>query len=254
MASSATTSALRPVEEAPGGAHRKVNYHGHVGQIEKRFVCLRKILGRAGPPHRLDQTLHKREKYLLRAGLRLDQMVRGRNHQCRAKLHRPASCPARQPGRDHLGRRRPEGVETYHLPGTARRGLPSRQCPKSHGVKKGDTVTIYLPMIPEAAYAMLACARIGAVHSVVFGGFSPDSLAGRIEDCRSKGLITADEGPRRPQGAAEGQCRRGAPESPESSRRCSSSSAPAAPSIGSMAATSGTGRMAKASAEVLPRR
>src|SRR3990170_2294235 len=65
---------------------------------------------------------------------------------------------------------------------------------KSHGVKKGDRVTIYLPMIPEIAYAMLACARIGAVHSVVFGGFSPDSLAGRIEDCKSKFLITADEG------------------------------------------------------------
>jgi acetyl-CoA synthetase len=65
---------------------------------------------------------------------------------------------------------------------------------KTHGVKKGDTVTIYLPMIPEAAYAMLACARIGAVHSVVFGGFSAESLAGRIEDCRSKLLITADEG------------------------------------------------------------
>ncbi len=54
---------------------------------------------------------------------------------------------------------------------------------KAQGVKKGDRVTIYMPMIPEAAYAMLACARIGAVHSVVFGGFSPDSLAGRIEDC-----------------------------------------------------------------------
>jgi acetyl-CoA synthetase len=65
---------------------------------------------------------------------------------------------------------------------------------KKLGVKKGDRVTIYLPMIPEAAYAMLACARIGAVHSVVFGGFSPDSLAGRIDDCRSKLVITADEG------------------------------------------------------------
>ncbi|HTV87819.1 MAG TPA: acetate--CoA ligase [Stellaceae bacterium] len=62
------------------------------------------------------------------------------------------------------------------------------------GVKKGDRVTIYMPMIPEAAVAMLACARIGAVHSVVFGGFSPDSLASRIEDCRSTVLITADEG------------------------------------------------------------
>lgn len=65
---------------------------------------------------------------------------------------------------------------------------------KKHGVKKGDFVTIYLPMIPEAAYAMLACTRIGAVHSVVFGGFSPDSLADRIRDCDSSFLITADEG------------------------------------------------------------
>ena len=65
---------------------------------------------------------------------------------------------------------------------------------KAQGVKKGDRVTIYLPMIPEAAVAMLACARIGAIHSVVFGGFSPDSLAGRIEDCGSTVLITADEG------------------------------------------------------------
>ncbi|MGO4406847.1 acetate--CoA ligase [Bosea sp. RAF48] len=65
---------------------------------------------------------------------------------------------------------------------------------KEHGVKKGDRVTIYLPMIPEAAYAMLACARIGAIHSVVFGGFSPDSLASRIEDSDSKIVITADEG------------------------------------------------------------
>jgi acetyl-CoA synthetase len=64
------------------------------------------------------------------------------------------------------------------------------------GVKKGDRVTIYLPMIPEAAYAMLACARIGAVHSVVFGGFSPSSLVGRIQDASSAVLITADEGVR----------------------------------------------------------
>src|ERR1700761_4572823 len=65
---------------------------------------------------------------------------------------------------------------------------------KARGVQKGDRVTIYLPMIPEAAYAMLACARIGAIHSVVFGGFSPDSLAGRIIDCDSQLVITADEG------------------------------------------------------------
>jgi len=65
---------------------------------------------------------------------------------------------------------------------------------KHYGVQKGDRVTIYMPMIPEAAYAMLACSRIGAIHSVVFGGFSPDALAGRILDCDSKFLITADEG------------------------------------------------------------
>jgi acetyl-CoA synthetase len=65
---------------------------------------------------------------------------------------------------------------------------------KAHGVKKGDRVTIYLPMIPEAACAMLACARIGAIHSVVFGGFSPESLASRISDAKSTILITADEG------------------------------------------------------------
>ncbi|MGX5845450.1 acetate--CoA ligase [Mesorhizobium sp. PL10] len=65
---------------------------------------------------------------------------------------------------------------------------------KKHGVKKGDRVTIYMPMIPEAAYAMLACTRLGAIHSIVFGGFSPDALAGRIDDCKSTFVITADEG------------------------------------------------------------
>ena len=67
---------------------------------------------------------------------------------------------------------------------------------KSRGVKKGDRVTIYMPMIPEAVYAMLACARIGAIHSIVFGGFSPESLKGRIVDCKSDIIITADEGRR----------------------------------------------------------
>ena len=67
---------------------------------------------------------------------------------------------------------------------------------KSLGVQKGDRVTIYLTMIPELAYVMLACARIGAVHSIIFGGFSPDSIATRINDCESDYLITADEGVR----------------------------------------------------------
>ena len=65
---------------------------------------------------------------------------------------------------------------------------------KAQGIKKGDIVTIYMPMIPELAYAMLACARIGAIHSVVFGGFSPESLVGRIQGCDSNCVVTADEG------------------------------------------------------------
>src|SRR5690606_30617879 len=67
---------------------------------------------------------------------------------------------------------------------------------KQHGVQRGDRVCIYMPMIPEAAYAMLACARIGAVHSVVFGGFSPEALKDRIQDADCRLVITADEGMR----------------------------------------------------------
>ncbi|MFS2316753.1 acetate--CoA ligase [Maricaulis sp. D1M11] len=73
---------------------------------------------------------------------------------------------------------------------------------KSLGVAKGDRVMIYMPMVPEAAYAMLACARIGAVHTVVFGGFSPDAIAGRIEDCGARFVVTVDEGVRGGKGVA----------------------------------------------------
>jgi acetyl-CoA synthetase len=94
-----------------------------------------------------------------------------------------------------------EGDDPTHDEKITYRQLHERVCKfanvlKANGVRKGDRVTIYLPMIPEAAYAMLACARIGAVHSVVFGGFSPDSLAGRIDDADSKFVITSDEGVR----------------------------------------------------------
>jgi len=67
---------------------------------------------------------------------------------------------------------------------------------RGQGVRRGDVVCIYMPMIPEAAVAMLACTRIGAIHSVIFGGFSPDALAGRIEDSNAKVVITSDEGVR----------------------------------------------------------
>ena len=92
-----------------------------------------------------------------------------------------------------------EGDDPYYDKKITYRELHENVCRfanvlKKNGAKKGDRVTIYMPMIPEAAYAMLACTRIGAVHSIVFGGFSPDSLAGRINDCDSKLIITADEG------------------------------------------------------------
>jgi acetyl-CoA synthetase len=92
-----------------------------------------------------------------------------------------------------------EGDDPKHSRKLTYRELHARVCRaanalKSLGVRKGERVTIYMPMIPDAAVAMLACSRIGAIHSVVFGGFSPDSLAGRIEDCGSTVVITADEG------------------------------------------------------------
>ena len=71
----------------------------------------------------------------------------------------------------------PDGQQAHHLSRTARAGLPAGQCDEDPRRQQGRRVTIYLPMVPEAAVAMLACARIGAIHSVVFGGFSPDSLA-----------------------------------------------------------------------------
>ncbi len=121
-------------------------------------------------------------------------MVRGRRPQCFGQLHRPASEEA-----GHQTAIIWEGDDPYHDKKITYRELYEHVCRfanvlKAHGVRKGDRVTIYMPMIPEAAYAMLACTRIGAVHSVVFGGFSPDSLAGRINDAKSKFVITADEG------------------------------------------------------------
>lgn len=74
--------------------------------------------------------------------------------------------------------------------------MPLCQRAAGPGIKKGDVVAIYMPMVPEAAVAMLACARIGAIHSVIFGGFSPEAVAGRIVDSNSKLVITADEGVR----------------------------------------------------------
>ncbi|MBC7990251.1 MAG: AMP-binding protein, partial [Luteimonas sp.] len=90
------------------------------------------------------------------------------------------------------------GSSAFMRSGSQVSGCPSTTAAnqRSRGIKRGDRVMIYMPMIPEAAAAMLACARIGAVHSVCFGGFSPESLAGRIADCGAIAVITADEGVR----------------------------------------------------------
>ena len=115
---------------------------------------------------RCGRRLHRRRPHPL---------VRRRRAQRVGQLPRPASGQARRQDRDHLGRRRSRQVQAHHLSRAARRSLPLANALKELGVKKGDRVTIYLPMIPEAALAMLACARIGAIHSVVFGGFSPEA-------------------------------------------------------------------------------
>ena len=128
------------------------------------------------------------------------------------------------------GRATTRRVEEDHLSRAAREVCRMANVLRNRGVKKGDRVTIYLPMIPEAAYAMLACARIGAIHSVVFGGFSPDSLAGRIEDCEVEVRHHRRRGPaRRPQGAAQGQRRRGDRAGRRGVDHVSSCAAPAAP-------------------------
>ena len=124
-------------------------------------------------------------------------LVRRRHAQRVVQLPRPARVAGqRRPGRVPLGRRTRRHPHD-HLRRTARRGAAFANVLKSLGIEQGDRVNIYLPMIPEAAVAMLACARIGAPHSVVFGGFSAQSLADRINDAEAKVLITADGGYRR---------------------------------------------------------
>ena len=114
---------------------------------------------------------------------------------------------------------------------------------KARGVKKGDRVSIYMPMIPEAAVAMLACTRIGAVHSIVFGGFSPDALNDRILDSDCQAVITADEGrARRQEGPAEGQRRQGHGAVPERPHLCGHQAHRRRQSNGAKAATSGITR------------
>ena len=147
---------------------------------------------------------------------------------------------AQEQGRDHLGGRAGRHAHA-HLPASCTaRSASSPTCCKTLGVEKGDRVTIYMPMIPEAAIAMLACARIGATHSVIFGGFSAEAVADRINDAQAQARhhrrrrLAARQGR-----AAEGQRRRGARAERRRSRTSSSSSAPATRSRCRRAATSG---------------
>ena len=143
-----------------------------------------RLLGRARQAHRLDQALHQGQEHHLRTG---DVSIKWFED---GTLNVAYNCVDR-----HLAKRGDqtaiiwEGDDPNDDKTLTYRELHAEVCRfanvlKARGVKKGDRVTIYLPMIPEAAVAMLACARIGAIHSVVFGGFSPDTLAGRIEDCQ----------------------------------------------------------------------
>ena len=155
----------------------------------------RSVLGRGGQAHPLVQALHAGQEHQFRPRQRGDPLVRGRHHQRGLQLHRPA------PRTPAATRWRSSGRATTR---PSRRTSPTASCTTRSAAwrtscataasSKGDRVTIYMPMIPEAAYAMLACARLGAIHSVVFGGFSPDSLASRIEDAQSAFVVTADEG------------------------------------------------------------
>ena len=172
--------------------HRRRQVPGDVRGLDRRS---RQVLGRAGQAHQLDEALHQGEEHLLRAG----QAVSIKWFED-GTLNAAYNCIDR-----HLPKRAKqtaiiwEGDDPKDSKHITYQELHDEVCRfanimRGRNVKKGDRVTIYMPMIPEAAYAILACARIGAIHSVIFGGFSPDSIAGRIEDCKSNFVITADEG------------------------------------------------------------
>ncbi len=172
--------------------HRRRQIQGHVPALARRS---RRLLGRTGQAHPLDEAISPRS--------RTPRSPSPTSRSNGSRTARPTSpttastaiCTARGDQIAIIW----EGDDPKDSKHITYRELHDEVCRfanilRNRNVKKGDRVTIYMPMIPEAAYAMLACARIGAIHSVVFGGFSPDSLAGRIEDCKSNVVITADEG------------------------------------------------------------
>ena len=156
--------------------------------------------GERGQAHRLDQALHQ--------GQETSRSTRTTSRSTGSRTARSTSPPTASTAICPSAPTRPRSSGKATIPTKSQhityRELHEQVCRfanvlKAHGVKKGDRVTIYLPMIPEAAFAMLACARIGAIHSVVFGGFSPDALAGRIDDCAIERRHHRRRGPARRQ-------------------------------------------------------
>ena len=206
----------------PSPAFRRRRAGEGSGHLRPRRAGSGGLLGRLRPRARLDSPVGCRAR--LEAARR--EVVRWREAQRRGQLRRPPRADrAPQQGRDHLGRRarRPRTLTYFDL---YREVNQFANVLKELGVRKGDRVAIYLPLIPELAIAMLACARIGAVHSVVFGGFSAESLRDRINDSP---VHAAHHGrwrlSPRPDRAAQADRRRGAHATRRPSRTWSSSSA-----------------------------
>ena len=168
--------------------------------MEELERCARKrALTRKAFWARMAEELHWFKKWdtVLELASAARRVVCRRQDQHLLQLSRPASDNlAAQQSRAYLGRRARRSANTY-LSTTSFRSLQIRQRPEAPGIEKGDRVALYMPLIPELAIAMLACARIGATHSVIFGGFSSAALIDRINDASCKLVVTADGGWRR---------------------------------------------------------
>ena len=178
--------------------------------------------------------------------------VGGRTNLCHNAIDRHLATRGEPEGADlHLDRDRRDEDATRSASSTPR-STASRRCSRRRASGRGDRVLIYMPMIAEAAFAMLACARIGAIHSVVFGGFAAASLATRIDDAKPKVMVTADcRHARRQGGAVQASGRRGdaAREAPAGARSSSSTAASTRDERASPAATSTTRRCARSTSD-----
>ena len=195
-------------------------------EFHRRSLADRDAFWRARRAHRLADAVHRGAR-LLEAAVR--EMVRRRAHEPLPQRGRPPPRDARAARRrSSTSRPRPARRETLHLRASSHAEVNRFAAMlQGEGVGRGDRVLIYMPMIAEAAFAMLACARIGAIHSVVFGGFAAASLATRIDDAKPKVMVTSDAGMRGGKaGPLQAARRRGdPPRHASAARTCSSSTA-----------------------------